>query len=129
MKTLLVRVSCIQNTQVRIKTIAKVFGKVDTFWTYLWLMISLSRCIAIGSCKFCDEHVQLQYYKNTGEIVIGRNWPDVVYKYSLEEDDYLVFKLTATGFKMDIYKNMDSTARDTLVLSTISSSVLKVTTF
>ena len=34
LKTALVRVSCIQNTQIRGKTIAKVFGKVDTFWTY-----------------------------------------------------------------------------------------------
>jgi hypothetical protein len=30
----LVRVSCIQNTQIRGETIAKVFGKVYTFWTY-----------------------------------------------------------------------------------------------
>jgi hypothetical protein len=30
----LVRVSCIQNTQIRGETIATVFGKVDTFWTY-----------------------------------------------------------------------------------------------
>jgi hypothetical protein len=30
----LVRVSCIQNTQIRGETTAKVFGKVDTFWTY-----------------------------------------------------------------------------------------------
>ena len=76
-----------------------------------WMMIPLPRCIAIDAYKFWDEHVQLQYYKNTGEIVIGRNWPDVVHSYNLEEDDVLVFKLTATGFKMDIYKNMDSTAR------------------
>src|SRR5215217_7638506 len=34
LKTALVRVSCIQNTQIRGKTIAKVFGKVDTFWMY-----------------------------------------------------------------------------------------------
>ena len=34
LKTTLVRISCIQNTQVGIKTIAKVFGKVDMFWTY-----------------------------------------------------------------------------------------------
>jgi hypothetical protein len=34
LKTALVRVSCIQNTQIREKKIAKVFGKVDTFWTY-----------------------------------------------------------------------------------------------
>jgi hypothetical protein len=34
LKTELVRVSCIQNTQIRGKTTAKGFGKVDTFWTY-----------------------------------------------------------------------------------------------
>jgi hypothetical protein len=34
LKTMLVHVSCIQNTQIRGETIAKVFGKVDTFWTY-----------------------------------------------------------------------------------------------
>jgi hypothetical protein len=31
LKTALVRVSCIHNTQIRGETIAKVFGKVDTF--------------------------------------------------------------------------------------------------
>jgi hypothetical protein len=30
----LVHVSCIQNIQIRGETTAKVFGKVDTFWTY-----------------------------------------------------------------------------------------------
>jgi hypothetical protein len=34
LKTTLVHFSCIQNTQIRGETIAKVFGKVDTFWTY-----------------------------------------------------------------------------------------------
>ena len=34
LKTALVHVSCIQIIQVRDKTTAKVFGKVDTFWTY-----------------------------------------------------------------------------------------------
>jgi hypothetical protein len=34
LKIVLVYVSCIQNTQIRGETIAKVFGKVDTFWTY-----------------------------------------------------------------------------------------------
>jgi hypothetical protein len=43
-----VRVSCIQNTQIRGETIAKVFGKVDTFWTYqvpeqsFWFRIAVS---------------------------------------------------------------------------------------
>jgi hypothetical protein len=34
LKIALVRVSCIQNTQIRGETITKVFGEVDTFWTY-----------------------------------------------------------------------------------------------
>jgi hypothetical protein len=34
LKTAWVRVSCIQNTQIRGETIAKMFGKVGTFWTY-----------------------------------------------------------------------------------------------
>jgi hypothetical protein len=34
LKTMLVHVSCIQSTQIRGKTIAKGFRKVDTFWTY-----------------------------------------------------------------------------------------------
>jgi hypothetical protein len=34
LETALFRVSCIQNTQIRGETIAKVFRKVDTFWTY-----------------------------------------------------------------------------------------------
>jgi hypothetical protein len=43
LKTALVHVSCIQNTQIRGETIAKVFGKVDTFWTY--------HSTSCGSCK------------------------------------------------------------------------------
>jgi hypothetical protein len=34
LKTALVRVSCIQNTQIRGETTAKGFRKVDTFWMY-----------------------------------------------------------------------------------------------
>jgi hypothetical protein len=45
LKTTLVRVSCIQNTQIRGETIAKVFEKVDTFWTYQ-LPPSLAICLS-----------------------------------------------------------------------------------
>jgi hypothetical protein len=41
LKTALVRVSCIQNTQIRGETIAKVFRKVDMFWTYQLVAPSL----------------------------------------------------------------------------------------
>ena len=42
--------------------------------------------------------------------MLGRHWPEVVDRYNLEQDDAVVFNLTATGFKIDIYKSMDSTA-------------------
>jgi hypothetical protein len=45
LKTALVRVSCIQNTQIRGEIIAKVFGKVDMFWTYQ-LPPSLAICLS-----------------------------------------------------------------------------------
>jgi hypothetical protein len=45
LKTALVRVSCIQNTQIKGETIAKVFGKVYTFWTYQ-LPPSLAICLS-----------------------------------------------------------------------------------
>jgi hypothetical protein len=45
LKTALVRVSCIQNTQIRGETTAKVFRKVDTFWTYQ-LPPSLAICLS-----------------------------------------------------------------------------------
>jgi hypothetical protein len=45
LKTALVHVSCIQNTQIRGETIAEVFGKVDTFWTYQ-LPPSLAICLS-----------------------------------------------------------------------------------
>jgi hypothetical protein len=39
LKTTLVRVSCIQNTQIRGETTAKMFGKVNTFWTYHYVKL------------------------------------------------------------------------------------------
>jgi hypothetical protein len=45
LKIALVYVSCIQNTQIRGETKAKVFTKVDTFWTYQ-LPPSLAYCLS-----------------------------------------------------------------------------------
>jgi hypothetical protein len=45
LKTALVHVSCIQNTQIRGETIAKVFEKVDMFWMYQLLPI-LAICLS-----------------------------------------------------------------------------------
>jgi hypothetical protein len=49
LKTALARVSCIQNTQIREKTIANVFGKVDTFWMYHPLALQQPRTMALGN--------------------------------------------------------------------------------
>jgi hypothetical protein len=46
LKTALVHISCIQNTQIRGETIAKVFGKVDTFCKY---QLPLSLAIFLSS--------------------------------------------------------------------------------
>ena len=63
LKTALVRVSCIQIIQVRDQTTTKVFGKVDTSWTYQ-LPPSLAYCLSSSNSvdklnaikKNFDEH-------------------------------------------------------------------------
>jgi hypothetical protein len=45
LKIALVRISCIQNTHIRGETIAKIFGKVDTFWMYQ-LPPSIAICLS-----------------------------------------------------------------------------------
>src|SRR4051794_26081582 len=51
LKTALVRISCIQNTQVRGQILTKRFGKVDTFWTYHLPQVKELFLRAIGSEK------------------------------------------------------------------------------
>jgi hypothetical protein len=46
LKTTLVRVSCIQDTKIRGKTTAKVFGKVDSFWAYQYSREARPPCLA-----------------------------------------------------------------------------------
>ena len=45
------------------------------------------------------------------EVVVGRNWPEVVLKYELEECDAVVFKLTTTGFMLTIFKAGTNTTK------------------
>jgi hypothetical protein len=61
LKTVSVHVSCIQNTQIRGETIAKVFEKVDTFWTYQWSSINNQQRdleTHINSHIFIDDHIR-----------------------------------------------------------------------
>jgi hypothetical protein len=37
-------------------------------------------------------------------VVLGRNWTAVVYKYDLELDDVLQFKIKTFSLKMNMYK-------------------------
>jgi hypothetical protein len=70
LKTTLVRVSCIENTQIRGETIAKVFGKVDTFWTYQYsTLYSLRQELP---CILCL--VKVKFFKF---------WPNILVKLSI----------------------------------------------
>jgi hypothetical protein len=51
-KTALVCVSCIQNIQIRGETIAKVFGKVDTFWMFHYRQASKHQPSEVGSFSY-----------------------------------------------------------------------------
>jgi hypothetical protein len=56
-KTASVRVSCIQNTQIRGIQIAKVFGKVHTFWTYQYTRLGRSLKVIlpqVASKEVCE---------------------------------------------------------------------------
>jgi hypothetical protein len=44
LKSASVHVSCIQNAQIRGEIIVKVFGKVDMFWTYQYILLSSFPC-------------------------------------------------------------------------------------
>jgi hypothetical protein len=45
------------------------------------------------------------------QVVLGRNWPAVVFKYDLKCGDMLEFKSKEFGLEMTIYKHNGSTAR------------------
>jgi hypothetical protein len=61
LKTTLVHVSCIQNTQIKGKTTAKGFRKVDTFWTYH------------GSHLLNNESSDLMNHKPCTQIPLSRD--------------------------------------------------------
>jgi hypothetical protein len=57
LKIALVHVSCIQNTQIRGETIAKVFGKVDMFWMYQ-LPPSLAICLSSSNLLYTKSTIR-----------------------------------------------------------------------
>jgi hypothetical protein len=68
-----VRVSCIQNTQIRGETIAKVFRKVDTFWTYQELMDVASYDVDDAH----DDELVTVYEKENLVIAVGKLFPNM----------------------------------------------------
>jgi hypothetical protein len=65
--------------------------------------------VPLPACRFCDEWVQITY--DGGQVVFGRKWAQIVYKYDLHYGDFVEFKLQAFVLKMIIYKADYSTAR------------------
>lgn len=45
------------------------------------IKITLPSIVALGACRLCDEWVQVTYHG--GQLVLARNWPNVVCKYDL----------------------------------------------
>jgi hypothetical protein len=41
-------------------------------------------------------------------VVLARDWPKVVFKYDLEREDVVEFKIKPFGLKMNIYKRNSS---------------------
>jgi hypothetical protein len=60
-----------------------------------WIKISLSRCVAIFACRWCDECAHVAY--RSGQVVLARNWSEVIFKYDLERGDVVEFKINAGG--------------------------------
>jgi hypothetical protein len=67
-----------------------------------WIKIPLPRSVTISAYHWYDELVQVTYHDE--QMVLGRNWPVVIYKYDLEHVDVLEFKIKAFDLKMNIYK-------------------------
>jgi hypothetical protein len=75
LKTALVCVSCIQNTQIRGETTAKVFGKVDTFWTYQRARYSsVTASSQLGSLSAARAEEGTGEYLLTEACRLSRSW-------------------------------------------------------
>jgi hypothetical protein len=46
------------------------------------------------------------------QVVLARNWPEVIFKYDLERGDVVEFKINAFILKMNIFKPNSSSAKD-----------------
>jgi hypothetical protein len=62
--------------------------------------------VVIFACRWCNEWVQVAYHGT--QVVLGRNWPTVIFKYDLKRNDFLEFKINAFNPKVKIYKHNSS---------------------
>jgi hypothetical protein len=46
-----------------------------------------------------------------GQLVLARNWLEVVFKYDLERGDMVEFKINAFSLNINIYKRNSSSAK------------------
>ena len=62
--------------------------------------------VVIQNCKECEWVVHANRYKD--EVVLDKGWPAFASFHDLKEGDYVMFKVTADGFKMTIYDRATS---------------------
>ena len=74
-----------------------------------WIRIPLPRVVPVSDCRWCDEWVQVDWFK--GQVVFKKNWSELVNKYDLVHDYVVELKLQAFGVKLTIYKADNSSAR------------------
>jgi hypothetical protein len=106
-----VRVSCIQNTQIREETIAKVFGKVDTFWTYQRVPLKFTQfmdgrelheaILREKSGGGTTYEVEV-YYDVRGEMFFRGGWPQFVEDHNLHQGFFMIFNYHCGTLKFDM---------------------------
>jgi hypothetical protein len=65
--------------------------------------------VSIKCCKDCEWIVYANPYRD--EVVLDRMWPTLVASLDLKVGDYLLFKVTANGFKLRINDRITSCQR------------------
>ena len=66
--------------------------------------------VVIKNCKECEWVVHANRYKD--EVVLDKGWPAFASFHDLKEGDYVMFKVTADGFKMTMYDPITSCEKE-----------------
>jgi hypothetical protein len=65
--------------------------------------------VSIKCCEDCDWIVHANPYRD--KVILDRMWPALAASLDLKVGDYLLFKVTADGFKPTIYDRITSCQR------------------